>query len=60
MSKTEKVAVITGAGSGIGKATALAFLKDGWNVTFTGRRQEILDAALAEAGSDASRGKSVV
>jgi NAD(P)-dependent dehydrogenase (short-subunit alcohol dehydrogenase family) len=59
MSNTIKVAVITGAGSGIGKATALAFLKDGWHVALTGRRQDALDAALAEAGSDASRGLAV-
>lgn len=59
MSNTIKVAVITGAGSGIGKATALAFLKDGWHVALTGRRQDTLDAALAEAGSDASRGLAV-
>ena len=34
-----KVAVVTGAGSGIGKATALAFLKDGWSVALVGRRR---------------------
>jgi len=59
MNSTDKVAVITGAGSGIGKATALALLKDGWCVAFAGRRQDALDAALAEAGSDASRGLAV-
>ena len=59
MSNAIKVAVITGAGSGIGKAAALAFLKDGWRVALTGRRQDALDAVLAEAGSDASRGLAV-
>ena len=54
-----KTAVITGAGSGIGKGTALAFLKDGWHVVFAGRRQATLDAALAEAGADAARGLAV-
>ncbi len=59
MSTTRRVAVITGAGSGIGKATALAFLKDGWNVALAGRRQDALDAALAEAGPDAAHGLAV-
>lgn len=52
---TAKTAIITGAGSGIGKATALAFLEDGWNVVLTGRRQANLDEALAEADSNQSR-----
>ena len=38
-----KIAVITGAGSGVGKATALAFLKDGWNVALAGRRKDALE-----------------
>ena len=59
MSNPSGIAVVTGAGSGIGKATALALLKDGWSVAFAGRRQETLDAALAEAGSDATRGLAV-
>ena len=54
-----KTAVITGAGSGIGKATALAFLQDGWNVVFTGRRQARIDEALAEAGADQARGIAI-
>jgi NAD(P)-dependent dehydrogenase (short-subunit alcohol dehydrogenase family) len=56
---TTRTAVITGAGSGIGKATALAFLEDGWNVVFTGRRQAMLDEALAEAGANKSRGAAI-
>ncbi|MBY0265774.1 MAG: SDR family oxidoreductase [Burkholderiales bacterium] len=59
MSTPSKIAVITGAGSGIGKATALAFLKDGWSVTLVGRRTDALEAALAEAGADAERGLAV-
>jgi len=59
MTTTKKVAVITGAGSGIGKATALAFLHDGWNVALVGRRQNVLEEALAEAGTDAARGMAV-
>ena len=56
---TPKTVVITGAGSGIGKATALAFLHDGWNVVFTGRRQAMLDEALAVAGADQVRGVAI-
>jgi NADP-dependent 3-hydroxy acid dehydrogenase YdfG len=59
MNNTAKVAVITGAGSGIGKATALAFLQDGWRVTLAGRRQDALDAVLAEAGGDAAQALAV-
>jgi NAD(P)-dependent dehydrogenase (short-subunit alcohol dehydrogenase family) len=53
---TPKIAVITGAGSGIGKATALAFLEDGWQVALVGRRADALEAALAESGTGAARG----
>ena len=49
-----KVAIITGAGSGIGKATALAFLNDGYRVAFAGRRQDVLENAIKEAGDKAS------
>lgn len=59
MTTPSKVAVITGAGSGIGKATALAFLKDGWNVALVGRRQNVLEEALAEAGANAKMGIAV-
>src|ERR1700730_5510733 len=46
-----KIAVITGAGSGIGRASAHALLADGWSVVLAGRRREMLEetAALAEA-----------
>jgi len=45
---TVKVAIVTGAGTGIGKAAALALLQDGWSVVFAGRRAQVLDAAVAE------------
>ncbi len=48
MAKNSKVAIVTGAGSGIGKATAHALLKDGYSVVFAGRRKEALDAAIKE------------
>jgi NAD(P)-dependent dehydrogenase (short-subunit alcohol dehydrogenase family) len=53
MSPHTKVALVTGAGTGIGKAVALAFLQEGYRVTLTGRRQELLEQAVTEAGTTA-------
>jgi NAD(P)-dependent dehydrogenase (short-subunit alcohol dehydrogenase family) len=53
---TEKVALITGAGSGIGLGCATGLLKDGWNVVFVGRRAHTLQAAIATAGEASTRG----
>jgi NAD(P)-dependent dehydrogenase (short-subunit alcohol dehydrogenase family) len=51
MDTPSKIAVITGAGSGIGRATAHALLADDWAVVLAGRRREMLEetASLAEA-----------
>ena len=59
MKNEGKVAVVTGAGSGIGKATALAFLKDGWRVAFVGRRKDALEEAIKGAGSHRDRAIAV-
>src|SRR5687768_4148 len=59
MSVQEKVAVITGAGSGIGRATALAFVEDGWGVAMAGRRSEPLEETLALAGTGRERAIAV-
>jgi len=45
-----KVAVVTGAGTGIGKAVTLALLRDGYCVALAGRRREPLERTAAEAG----------
>lgn len=49
MQKTMKIALITGAGSGIGKSVALALLEAGYAVVLTGRRKEALEATAQEA-----------
>ncbi|MDB5874158.1 MAG: dehydrogenase with different specificity (related to short-chain alcohol dehydrogenase)-like [Ramlibacter sp.] len=46
-----KVAIVTGGGTGIGKAAAMALLGDGWRVAVAGRRKEPLDAVIAEANA---------
>ena len=48
-----KVAVITGGNSGIGKATAILFAKEGAQVVITGRRQDVVDQAVSEIGHGA-------
>ena len=45
-----QIAVITGAGSGIGRATAHALLDAGWNVVLAGRRRDMLEETAALAG----------
>jgi NAD(P)-dependent dehydrogenase (short-subunit alcohol dehydrogenase family) len=57
MTTISKVALITGAGSGIGKSVALAFLREGYRVVLAGRRADALEAVVKESGS--SRGLAV-
>ena len=55
MTSPHKVAVVTGAGTGIGKHSALALLEEGYAVVLAGRRKEPLEETAAEAKSAASR-----
>ena len=48
-----KVAIVTGAGTGIGKGVALALLKDGYRVALAGRRLELLEKTAVESGAGA-------
>jgi NAD(P)-dependent dehydrogenase (short-subunit alcohol dehydrogenase family) len=53
MNSQHKVAIVTGAGSGIGKAVALALLKEGYSVVLAGRRKDCLVQAVQESGAGA-------
>ena len=59
MPAKDKFAIITGAGSGIGRYSALALLKDGWHVALSGRRVEPLDETVAMAGPDGGRALAI-
>jgi NAD(P)-dependent dehydrogenase (short-subunit alcohol dehydrogenase family) len=59
MNEREKCAVVTGAGSGIGKAVALALLNSGYRVALAGRRKDALDKTVAEAGPAGGRALAV-
>jgi len=51
MNSFTKTAIITGAGTGIGKAVALALLKNGYQVALAGRRQALLEQVVTDAGA---------
>jgi len=59
MNAHSRVAVVTGAGTGIGRATALAMLKDGYRVVLAGRRPEPLGEVVAAAGTAGERALAV-
>ena len=59
MSTHNRVAIVTGAGTGIGKHTALALLQDGYNVVLAGRRAEPLEETINAAGDARQRALAV-
>jgi NAD(P)-dependent dehydrogenase (short-subunit alcohol dehydrogenase family) len=59
MDSIQKTALVTGAGTGIGRAAAVALLAAGYRVAFAGRRREPLAEAIATAGAHASRGLAI-
>ena len=59
MSGAGKVAIVTGAGSGIGRAAAVALLQEGYQVGLAGRRSEALDETIARAGEAGTRALAV-
>jgi len=59
MDPVGKTAIVTGAGSGIGRATALALLGEGYSVVLAGRRPEALAVTAALAGPDNPRALAV-
>ncbi|MDH3384187.1 MAG: SDR family NAD(P)-dependent oxidoreductase, partial [Deltaproteobacteria bacterium] len=59
MNDREKVAIVTGAGTGIGRQTALALLRGGYAVALAGRREEQLQATIERAGPAGARALAV-
>ncbi len=59
MAAGDRIALITGAGSGIGQATAVAFLNDGYHVVLTGRHKESLEQTASMAGPAAKNALAV-
>jgi NAD(P)-dependent dehydrogenase (short-subunit alcohol dehydrogenase family) len=59
MNAPEKIAIVTGAGSGIGRRTALVLLEDGYRVVLAGRRAEMLEETASQAGIHRARTKVI-
>jgi NAD(P)-dependent dehydrogenase (short-subunit alcohol dehydrogenase family) len=54
-----KIAVVTGAGSGIGREAALALLREGYSVVLAGRRKEALEETAARGGASGAKALAV-
>src|SRR5256885_1573212 len=59
VSTRSKVAIVTGAGTGIGRAVAIALLEGGYSVVLAGRRAESLEQTLHEAGAQGAQALAV-
>lgn len=59
MTTQSKIALITGAGSGIGRATSIALLKEGYTVVLAGRRADALQQTIASAGLFAAKALTI-
>ena len=59
MALSEKIALVTGAGSGIGRGCATALLEAGWRVVLAGRRLEPLEAVIRAAGAAQNRAVAI-
>lgn len=53
------IALVTGAGSGIGRACAIALATDGWTVVLTGRRESALQDTISEAGEGGAQMQAI-
>jgi NAD(P)-dependent dehydrogenase (short-subunit alcohol dehydrogenase family) len=56
----DRIAIVTGAGSGVGKHSALALVQNGWTVVLAGRRKEMLESVAQEATKIAATARTLV
>ena len=59
MSASEKIALVTGAGTGVGRAVAIALANAGYSIVLAGRRKEMLDKVAAEINAVGARALAV-